>query len=332
MIAHGGVPTDAAALVLTHRRPRLCTRLVRHLVEVEGFPPERVVVVVNGQGGLSDEALARAVDVLRLPSNQGPAGGFKVGMEHVLSSLQCRWVYVCEDDLPIEHMNAPRVAGLVEDMDRLSSSGPPIGAATAWGRRQDPRTGASVAHEVAPGMRYEDIDVAGWGATLLSTAVAKAGILPDERLFFGYEDWDFLIRLRRAGFRLVIDNQALKSDVYGRRRAFIRSQELHAVTWRGYYDVRNYMLVARRYGDWRWVKEHLRTVARLLRRARTWRRRVAIVAGLIDGARGKAGLNARYVRPAVEDQVSDERAPASPTSQDGRRAMPQLARGPQRQS
>ena len=49
-------------------------------LDVEGFAPDRVVVVVNGEGGLDDPELERAVRMVRLPSNIGPAGGFRRGM------------------------------------------------------------------------------------------------------------------------------------------------------------------------------------------------------------------------------------------------------------
>src|SRR5580698_1481088 len=51
------LPASVSAVVLTHRRPRLATAVVRSLVEQEGLPAERVVLVVNGSGGLEDPAL-----------------------------------------------------------------------------------------------------------------------------------------------------------------------------------------------------------------------------------------------------------------------------------
>jgi hypothetical protein len=63
------------AVVVTHMRPRLATATVRSLIDVEGFAPERVVVVVNGEGGLEDPALEQAVRMVHLPTNTGPAGG-----------------------------------------------------------------------------------------------------------------------------------------------------------------------------------------------------------------------------------------------------------------
>ena len=53
---------------------------MRSLLDVEGFSPDRIVVVVNGEGGLDDPELEKAVRMVRLPSNIGPAGGFRHGL------------------------------------------------------------------------------------------------------------------------------------------------------------------------------------------------------------------------------------------------------------
>ena len=50
-------PGSVTAVVLTYRRPRLAGDVVRSLIADEGFDPDRVVVVVNGDGGLDDPGL-----------------------------------------------------------------------------------------------------------------------------------------------------------------------------------------------------------------------------------------------------------------------------------
>jgi hypothetical protein len=71
---------QVTAVVLTHMRPGLAGEVTRALIEVEGLPPERIVVVVNGVGGLDDPALEARVRMVRLAANTGPAGGFRAGL------------------------------------------------------------------------------------------------------------------------------------------------------------------------------------------------------------------------------------------------------------
>ena len=107
------VSSSVSAVVLTHRRPRLATAVVRSLIEREGLPPDRVVVVVNGSGGLEDPALESRVRLLRLPHNLGPAGGFGAGMEAVFADPSVDWAYLCEDDVGLFSLPSPRLADVV---------------------------------------------------------------------------------------------------------------------------------------------------------------------------------------------------------------------------
>ena len=76
---------SVTAVILTHMRPTLASDLTRSLIEVEGLAADRIVVVVNGVGGLDDPVLESRVRMLRLPENIGPAGGFKAGMIEAFS-------------------------------------------------------------------------------------------------------------------------------------------------------------------------------------------------------------------------------------------------------
>jgi len=83
------------AVVLTFRRPRLASDVVRSLLDVERFRPERIVVVVNGDGGLDSQDLEDAVRMVRLPTNLGPAGGFRAGLVEAFADPRCEWAYLC---------------------------------------------------------------------------------------------------------------------------------------------------------------------------------------------------------------------------------------------
>src|SRR3954447_18837675 len=92
-------PLDTVAVVLTHRRRRLATSLVRSLTEDEGFSPDRIVLVVDRDGGLDDPALEDELCVIRLETNGGPAAGFRAGLEAVFSDPTVAYAYLCEDDV-----------------------------------------------------------------------------------------------------------------------------------------------------------------------------------------------------------------------------------------
>ncbi len=308
-------PDGVVAVVLTHMRPRLAGDVVRALLEVEGLPEDRVVVVVNGEGGLDDAGLEARVRMVRLPRNLGPAGGFRVGIEEAFTDQATEWAYLCEDDVGLFALPTPRIADLVDRIGRMAPARPPLGAVVAYGRRFVGR-GAHTENVVpAEGATdgFTPVDVACWGATLVARRVAEAGVLPDEEWFFGLEDFDFFCRVREAGLAVLMDDRAARAVAIqqtstGRDSAFASSRPSDAdEAWRAYYHARNSVALARRHGRPSWYAWHLAYSARHLQRARSRDERSAIVHGLWDGALGRLGQHPDYVRRVGEYGPSGDR-------------------------
>ena len=308
------------AVVVTHLRPRLAGATVRALLQMEGFSPGRVIVVANGEGGLDDPSLEGQVRMVRGP-NTGPAGGFLRGMAEAFADPAVQWAYLCEDDMVLLHLPAPRVAGLldrVRERARSDPGAPRVGAVVAFGRRFVPRSGHSmnvVPRRGAPG-ELAPVDVSTWGATLVSRAVFEAGVAPDPELFFGFEDFDFYCNVRRAGLAVVVDvpcarRVAHRQTLTARDAALRDHRPLDAdEPWRAYYLARNFFALARRHGRPGWYLWHTLYSARRLQLAGSGAERVAIVRGFADGLRGRLGVNHRYTRdvgehPADLDSDSD---------------------------
>ena len=296
------------AVVLTHMRPRLAGDVVRGLLGAEGFSSDRIVVVVNGVGGLDNPELEASVRMHRLPHNTGPAGGFRAGIEEAFSDPSTQWAYLCEDDIGLFDLPSPRIAELLERLVSFEASRPNLGAVVAYGRTFVGR-GAHTVNMVPPAGPAGDfapVDVACWGATLVSRRIFEAGLLPDQRWFFGLEDFDFFCRVNEAGFLVVVDGEAARSvadqqTLVGRADA-IRAERPDDAgeVWRSYYHARNSIELIRRHGRPSWYFWHLAYSARHLQRAGNRAERSAIVHGLWDGARGRMGENARYGRRTGE--------------------------------
>jgi hypothetical protein len=308
---------DVTAVVLTFMRPRLAGDAVRSLMSVEGLEGEQIVVVVNGVGGLDDPALERQVRMVRLPRNTGPAGGFRAGMEVAFARPSTQWAYLCEDDIGLFSLPAPRVIGVLERVGALQSSRPTVGAVVAYGRSFVGR-GAHTVNVVPPNDQASDltsVDVACWGATLVSRRVFDAGVLPDPNWFFGLEDFDFFCRVREAGLDVVVDGLAARSvaaqQTSAGRDAAIRADRPNDPdeAWRAYYHSRNSVELARRHGRPSWYAWHLAYSARHLQRAGSGSERSAILRGLWDGVRGRMGEDTRYGRQVGEFETSVRSSP-----------------------
>ena len=302
-------PEDTVAVVLTHRRRRLATDVVRQLIDGEGFAAGRVVLVVDGEGGLEDLRLEESITVERLAAGAGPAGGFRRGMELAFADPTTQWVYLCEDDVGLLGLPGPRIQSALAAVDaHETTTGEQVGAVVAYGRRFGKRAGVTDPFLPSPaGERLQPVDVAAWGATLVSRRVHERGIRPDDWWFFGYEDFDFFLTMRRAGMSLLVDRDAAlataaaTSTSAGRLAALSDDRPDDAAeAWRAYYVARNLFELARRHGDARWLAWHLAYSARRWQLAASREERSAVLAGLRDGLRRRSGRNDRYVRTVGE--------------------------------
>ena len=313
-----------AAVVVTHRRPRLATQVVAGLVEREGLDPSQIFLVVNGEGGLDDAELEAAVRTVRLAENLGPAAGFRAGMLAAFGSGPYRWAYCCEDDVGLFELPSPRLAGLLASVDAFEAARGvlPIGAVVAYGRDLDRRTGHTVVHESAAQSGLEVVDVASWGASLVSRRVLEAGVVPADEWFFAFEDFDFFLRVRRAGLlvledRLAASAVAAQMSLAGRDAALGRDRPLDAEEpWRAYYPARNYFRLARLQGRPSWAVAHVAYSARRIQLAGSAPERGAILVGLADGIRGRTGPNPRFQR-SVGERSTGLRRPGDPAASRG---------------
>jgi GT2 family glycosyltransferase len=306
----------AEAVVVTYRRPRLATQVVRQLLEVEGFPPSQIHLVVNGDGGLEDRHLQRAIDTLILPENVGASGGFRAGLKHVARSSAMPWLYACEDDVGLfTALPSPRVRRLIARVEGLTAdgAGEGVGAVVAYGRDINRLTGVTTAHVVQGSTGFEDVDMGAWGATLLAREVVEQGLYPDPRFFWGLADLEYFLQLRAAGLRVLVDCEAARSvdeQAAHPGRAWVghrpgRAQE----SWCAYYYARNFFELRRRYGTPLWTLRHLTKCVRRFQLAPTNAHRRAIARGCWDGAWGRMGKNPAFVRTVGELGSTDAPSP-----------------------
>ena len=297
------VGTLATAVVLTYRRPRHAARVVRSLLEDEGLPASQVIVVVNGEGGLDDPTLERAVTILTLEENMGPAGGFARAFRFVRGIAESPWIYACEDDAD-PGPASPRLAGLIERVEAFERevAGPPIGVVLTSGWNVDRRTGRTTRHRVrSPAAAFEEVDFGAWDSTLVSRRVVDAGIVPDESLFWWAEELDFCLRVRDAGFRVLVDVPTLLGRERAPELAAGRALPTRAdEPWCSYYMARNGFLVGRRLGTPTWGLWHVLKSARRFQLAPSTAHRAAILRGLADGLRGRSGRHASFTREVGE--------------------------------
>ena len=205
------------------------------------------ICVDNGSTDGSDRAVAERfpdVELLRTGANLGFAGGNNAGLKHALAA-GADWVLLLNNDAIAE-------PGLAAALVRAAQARPDAGLLACKilqldgtvqyaGASFNARLGYSgrVSTSGPPGLR--DVGRADGAALAVSRAAAERAGPLDESLFMYVEDVEWSLRIRRAGFAVV-----LVSDALVRHKGSAASGGA-ASTTNLYYDTRNTIVVAERY-------------------------------------------------------------------------------------
>jgi GT2 family glycosyltransferase len=142
------------------------------------------------------------LDYYRVGRNVGPAGAAKIGLEKLVHDGY-DWIYWGDDDDP------PFFSDTFEILLRMANALPHAGCVGAVGHWFNPRTGLiqRVPDDALQGNHPIEVhNIAGNMAKLIKADVVRVGsVLPDESLFFGLEELDYDLRLKKAGYKLYCD-------------------------------------------------------------------------------------------------------------------------------
>lgn len=289
-----------ASFVTTFNRPELLRRTLE-ITLGQSRPPDSLLIIDNGDPGVAEPVVAsfpsRRIAYHSMGGNAGPAGAAAYALER-FAAEGYDWIGWGDDDTP------PRTADTFERLLRMAAGGPDdLGGVGAVGARFDWRRGELVRVADAELSGVIEVDAIGGGLQLIvrREAIGRVG-LPNRRLFFGFEDPEYCLRVRRAGYRLWVDGELMRiyREAAGRiglelRRAVAPFHSADRL-WRRYYVTRNYIHVMRR--TFNRPDLARREAARaVLRTMAAWRRGPGYalrfgrlqLRGLLDGYRGRLG-------------------------------------------
>ena len=240
------------AIVVTYRRAHTLPALLDEL-ERQTRPPDDLTVIDNGsESGVASICRARGVRYIDAGENRGPAGGIALGMMETLRRADPdHWILLVDDDDPPEP--ATLFEHLVEFAEQQLRADPRTGGVGRVGSRYLRRSGrvARARDDELHGAVIVDSIGGNQFPLYRVAAVARAGVF-DERLFFGFEELEFGLRMRRAGFRLYAHGELWFAARQRRGRLNLPKSQLKTpaatTAWRRYYTARNATWIARRYG------------------------------------------------------------------------------------
>lgn len=241
-----------AGLMVTYRRPDWLSRSIGAVLR-QTTPPAVLVVVDND----ADPDVRSYVEGLEPPdtilryaatsSNLGPAGGLQRGLE-VLADIDpdAEYVLFLDDDDPLP---APDIVARLLQLRFELGEQVPVGAVGLVGGRWDDRRACIRRPADSELSGAVPIDYIGGGQAPLydRAALEKIGGV-DASLFFGFDDLDLGLRLRRAGYTLYAHGDMWRHERARHGRLGLEAQPARTgpeAPWRSYYSARNLVMILR---------------------------------------------------------------------------------------
>jgi rhamnopyranosyl-N-acetylglucosaminyl-diphospho-decaprenol beta-1,3/1,4-galactofuranosyltransferase len=282
-----------AVVIVTYNRADLLARCLDGLAALERRP-DAVYVVDNASSDHTGEMLAERTDLplhpIRSEENLGGAGGFHLGVRAAYEGGFDR-IWLMDDDV----VPAPGSLGVLMD-----HPGPALmavredlhgdlceKAATVFDLRsplaiRPKRESVEERYGTREAMPAEvPIENVAFEGFMVHRRVVDAIGLPDPGFFIFYDDVDYAVRTRRAGFPVV----AVRDAVLVRQLAFDQQHDMRS--WKGFYMYRNLFVVHLRYGENALVRKKPYLIAL-----------VALLLALARGRRDEAGNVVRAIRAA----------------------------------
>lgn len=251
---------SVAVVIVTFNRADLLTVCLDGLAASERRP-DAVYVVDNASEDHTHQVLESRTDLpltaIHSPENLGGAGGFHLGVRAAYEAGYDR-IWLMDDDVVpaprclgvlMEHPGPALMAVREDTQGRLCEK-----AATRFDlsspltirpKRQTVEGRYLRRDAMPPEVPVENVAFEGF---MVHRRVIDAIGLPDPAFFIFYDDVDFALRARAAGFPVT----ALRDAVLVRQLDF--DQQHDAQSWKGYYMYRNLFVVHLRYGANRWVR------------------------------------------------------------------------------
>jgi rhamnopyranosyl-N-acetylglucosaminyl-diphospho-decaprenol beta-1,3/1,4-galactofuranosyltransferase len=287
------VTETVAVVIVTYNRADLLSRCLDGLASLERRP-DAVYVVDNASSDHTGEVLGGRTDLplhpIRSEQNLGGAGGFHLGVRAAYAGGFDR-IWLMDDDV----VPAPRSLGVL-----MANPGPALmavredlrgdlceKAATVFDLRnplaiRPKRESVEERYRNRAAMPAEvPIENVAFEGFMVHRRVVDAIGLPDPGFFIFYDDVDYAVRTRRAGFPIV----AVRDAVLVRQLDFDQQHDMRS--WKGFFMYRNLFVVHLRYGENALVRKKPYLIAL-----------VALLLALVRGRRDEAGNVVRAIRSA----------------------------------
>lgn len=236
-----------AAFIMTYERPWIIAETIENIFG-QTLPPQKILIVDNSVSYDTKDLVEKLnnprIEYYRVGENIGPAGASKIGLEK-LTEQGFKWIYWVDDDDP------PFFPDTLERLLKTANRNEITGIVGAVGHYFDKKRGIVVRVQDNELSKPGDIEIdviAGNMVIIVNSDVVKKGVLPDPGMFLNIEEYDYCLRVKQAGYKIMVPR-----DVYFAYRNKKKRFDLpinpspvfppKSVLWRKYYSTRNLIYI-----------------------------------------------------------------------------------------
>jgi len=203
-----GAGTPGVAVVIPHYERMADTAACCASLAAQVHRPLVVLVVDNASQSHTEAALAQACPgarVLRMERNRGFAGGVNAGLRAVLALPEVAFVWVLNNDTVCPPETLARLVACAGQDERIGLAGCPLleGGGAAWRSVRAGRRLLKPFFLPRPARAGLAVDYLSGASLLIRRELIERLGGFDEQFFFFFEDVEFCLRARRAGWTLA---------------------------------------------------------------------------------------------------------------------------------
>ena len=232
-----------AGFLMTYERADILEQTIEKILS-QSIAPEKLLIVDNSESNTTELMIKRLGNPIlvyhKVGKNSGPAGAAKVGLE-LLSKEGFDWIYWGDDD------DAPIFQDTFKILLFTALSDEKCGCVGVVGQFFNRFTGfvKRVPNELlqSEGVLKVDTIAGGMSKIVSGEMVRKHQIFPDEKLFFGMEELDFDLKIKKTGYHLLVDRPFYYKHRLKWNRVAVPNKTLKVKSdnalVREYYSIRN---------------------------------------------------------------------------------------------
>lgn len=241
-----------AGFLMTYERADILEKTIEKIL-AQSPAPEKLLIVDNSETNTTELMIERLGNPIlryhKVGQNSGPAGAAKIGLE-LLSKEGFDWIYWGDDDDPPIFENTFKI------LLKMAISNEKCGCVGAVGQFFNRFTGfvERVPNELLQSEGFLMVDtIAGNMSKIVSGEMIRTHqIFPDEKLFFGMEELDFDLMIKKTGYNLLVDKPFYFKHRQRWNRVVVPNKTLQAKSdnklVREYYSIRNGLYIYKKNG------------------------------------------------------------------------------------